>query len=287
MASGGPDLVLTRDAGDFGGRVGHFLAQRPERNVAATVLASVRSGRYADSRPLFAYGRAADGTVNLAVLRTPPWPLLASDLDPALADGLLERWLASDPDLPGVSGTLAAARAVSDAWCRRSGGQSRCRMQMALHSLDTVVDPPRPASGSLRLPRQGERALLLDWHRAFERDAGVAVSDEPGALIDERLGHDGWLVWDDHGPVSLVGVNRPVAGTVRLGPVYTPPELRNRGYASAAVAAASRRALTQGATRCILFTDLANPTSNGIYGQVGYRRIAEWEEHSFQPAAGA
>jgi predicted GNAT family acetyltransferase len=68
---------------------------------------------------------------------------------------------------------------------------------------------------------------------------------------------------------------------VRIGPVYTPPELRRRGYAGSAVAAASRRALTAGAHTCMLFTDLANPTSNKIYAEVGYRAIGGWEEYSF------
>jgi predicted GNAT family acetyltransferase len=68
----------------------------------------------------------------------------------------------------------------------------------------------------------------------------------------------------------------------RIGPVYTPPELRRRGYASSAVAAVSRQALAAGAQRCALFTDLSNPTSNKIYADVGYRRIADWEEHLFE-----
>jgi predicted GNAT family acetyltransferase len=49
-------------------------------------------------------------------------------------------------------------------------------------------------------------------------------------------------------------------------------------YAGSAVAAASRRALAQGAERCMLFTDLDNPTSNKIYAEVGYRRTDDWEE---------
>jgi predicted GNAT family acetyltransferase len=81
--------------------------------------------------------------------------------------------------------------------------------------------------------------------------------------------------------VSIVGVTRPVAGVVRIGPVYTPDALRGRGYASAAVAAVSRRALAGGASTCMLFTDLANSTSNKIYAEVGYRRLAGWEEHEF------
>ena len=31
----------------------------------------------------------------------------------------------------------------------------------------------------------------------------------------------------------------------------------------------------------MLFTDLANPTSNKIYAEVGYRRVGAWEQHAF------
>ena len=221
--------------------------------------------------------------MSLAVLRTPPWPLLVSDLDPVHAPELVDRWLTVDPGLPGVSGVPAAAQAVAAAWRARTGGHSRCRMRTLLHALEQVVDPPRPAAGRLRLAQPEERDLLVKWNQAFEREADVVASGNSAALVDARLRSRGWVVWDDNGPATLVGVNPPVAGAVRIGPVYTPPARRNRGYASAAVAAASRRALAEGATTCLLYTDIANPTSNKIYADVGYRPTAEWEEHSFGP----
>jgi predicted GNAT family acetyltransferase len=80
----------------------------------------------------------------------------------------------------------------------------------------------------------------------------------------------------------MVSTNPAVAGVVRIGPVYTPPEALRRGYASSAVADVSREALGTGAHTCMLYTDLNNPTSNKIYADVGYRRIAEWEERVFE-----
>lgn len=82
----------------------------------------------------------------------------------------------------------------------------------------------------------------------------------------------------------MVGTNAPVAGAVRIGPVYTPPEQRGRGYASSAVAAASQQALDEGASSCTLFTDLANPTSNSIYRALGNERFADWREYALRGA---
>jgi predicted GNAT family acetyltransferase len=153
-----------------------------------------------------------------------------------------------------------------------------------MHVLTEVQDPPRPAPGMLRLPRPDERDLLVEWTREFVTEARLIGAAQAGQMVDGRLRQQGLLVWDDGQPVSLVGVNPAVAGVVRIGPVYTPPPLRRRGYAGSAVAAVSRRALADGANRCMLFTDLANPTSNKIYAEVGYRRCGDWEEIALERA---
>jgi predicted GNAT family acetyltransferase len=59
--------------------------------------------------------------------------------------------------------------------------------------------------------------------------------------------------------------------------VYTPPEQRGRGFATACVARLSARLLAEGRRQCVLFTDLANPTSNAIYARIGYRGVADFE----------
>jgi predicted GNAT family acetyltransferase len=73
----------------------------------------------------------------------------------------------------------------------------------------------------------------------------------------------------------------PVDEVVRLSGVYTPPEKRNHGYAAACVHALSRR-LRDAGHRCILYTDLANPTSNSIYRRIGYRAVAEALRYRFE-----
>jgi predicted GNAT family acetyltransferase len=91
-------------------------------------------------------------------------------------------------------------------------------------------------------------------------------------VVADRIDYGGLTLWDMHGvPVSLAGFNRPAGGTIRVGPVYTPPEHRRRGYGAAVTADVSRVALDSGATAVVLFTDLANPASNSVYQRLGYR----------------
>jgi len=75
--------------------------------------------------------------------------------------------------------------------------------------------------------------------------------------------------------VSIAGYGGPTPNGIRIGPVYTPPDLRGRGYASALTARLTQTLLDGGRRFCFLFTDLANPTSNSVYQRIGYRPVTD------------
>ena len=277
-------VVLTSDAAEIEARTERLLSAHIECNVLATVLILVLDGVYRNAGAVFSYGLADDEEVRFAAIRTPPHPLLASPLESDVG-AFVGLWLQADPDVDRVTSIATTARAIAAAWAGHTGGAARRAMREAMHVLEEVRDPLRPAPGELRLAHAGDRSLLIDWMEEFVSEAGVAGASQGAAMIDSRMRREGILVWDDGQPVSMVGVTPEVAGVVRIGPVYTPPALRRRGYAGSAVAAASRRALTRGARQCMLYTDLDNPTSNKIYAEVGYRRIGDWEEIALERAS--
>jgi predicted GNAT family acetyltransferase len=120
-----------------------------------------------------------------------------------------------------------------------------------------------------------DRALLESWSAAFAEEVGDSPG-RPADLVDERLSYGGLTLWEaDGAPVSLGGRHRPAAGAVRVSPVYTPAEHRRQGYAGAVTAAVSQAALDAGADHVVLFTDLANPTSNALYQRLGYRPVED------------
>ena len=96
-------------------------------------------------------------------------------------------------------------------------------------------------------------------------------------LVAHRLEADnaGAVLWEDGAQVSFAAYGGPTPNGIRIGPVYTPPKLRGRGYATALVADLSQRLLDEGRRYCFLYTDLANPTSNAIYERIGYVRVGE------------
>lgn len=127
--------------------------------------------------------------------------------------------------------------------------------------------------------------LALSWYQAFVIELDLQMHG-----IAENVSnaiHLGALYfWEVDGKiVSLAGhaaiVETPSGKVVRIGPVYTPTEYRGRGYASSATAAVSEILLELPA-RVMLYTDAANPTSNGIYLRLGFELIAENIEIEFQ-----
>ena len=92
--------------------------------------------------------------------------------------------------------------------------------------------------------RTGPRSAGRMVRRVRPRGRRPAQARSAGAVVDERLGYGGLTLWEAAGSRSRSpAVTRTVAGMVRVGPVYTPPELRGRGYAGAATAAVSQAAL--------------------------------------------
>jgi uncharacterized protein len=280
-------ISITSDPRAFAAVAVAFLRAELEREQLARVLDGVLQGRYAERVNHFAELRGVDGELVAVALRTPPHSLMCTRLpDPVapLAAELVDAWLAQDPGLVGVGGEPASAQAIAAAWADRTGGDSRLEVRMAMHAATVIEDPPRRVAGRLRPAAADERDRLVRWWRAFYAEAEPLHPDDAEQDVAARYGDRSLFVWEDGGePVSLV-CGRPTGnGYGWIGPVYTPPERRRRGYAGAGVAAVSRRLLDAGASRCLLFTDLDNPTSNKIYHEVGYQRIADWEHHHFTP----
>ena len=120
-----------------------------------------------------------------------------------------------------------------------------------------------------------DRDLLESWIDAFTKELADLAGPGRG-IVDDRLSYGGLTLWEAGGAaVSLAGVSRPTRGVVRVAPVYTPPDHRGHGYGGAVTGAVSQAAFDAGASHVVLFTDLANPTSNALYRRLGYRPVED------------
>jgi len=180
--------------------------------------------------------------------------------------------------LPGVNGDAATAARFAGQWAERTRSPVAPVHGQRIYEVDAVVDP-RPTTGGPRAAVVGEEDLIVEWVRAFHVDVGEPERDA-SAVARRRLAAGHLWIWEDTDPVALAGVFGAVAGVARVGPVYTPPDRRGRGYASALVTEVSQAVRARG-DRCILYTDLDNPTSNSIYRALGYRAVAEALKYRF------
>ncbi len=280
----------TGDVAEFLAAAGACLWRERTRNtVILTVSEQLRvnpglhsgqaeaGGRPDPARqPLFGWWADQAGAVGGAFLHTPPHPLLLTAVPADVAAGLAAA-LAGRP-LSGVNGHVEAAQAFAATWrAAVPGGRAAERLRMRLYRLGELAWPDPAPDGAPRVAGDRDAPLLAGWFAAFADEVHDADgAEDHAAAVRDKLSYGGVLIWEAGGrATALAAVTRQVAGMVRVGPVYTPPELRGRGYASAVTAAASRRAREAGAEEVLLYTDLANPTSNSIYQRIGYRAVED------------
>jgi len=305
----------TEAVAEFLAEAGSFLRAEPARNTvilsvtenlrhkaAAATGGSEAPGRgtrdpgpphsslRTSGQPLFGWwrpgprGTAGPGPVTGAFMQTPGFPVFLTAMSGQAAAELAILLAAARPGVPGVNAPDQAAEAFADTWRPRTGDAIAVHGLIRLHRLGTLVPPDPAPEGRPRLAVQQDRDLLVKWFEAFIVEVDDPAAQNHAAAVDERLGYGGITVWESNGdPVSIAGVTRAVDGMVRVGPVYTPPALRGRGYAGGATAAASQAALDTGATQVVLYTDLANPTSNALYERLGYRPVEDRVVLTFTP----
>ncbi len=186
--------------------------------------------------------------------------------------------------VPGVQAPIPHARRFAELWCERTGCTFRRIRHLGILALEEVL-PPRPTSGHLRQATPADLPRATEWLVAFQREALPEERESPERLAEmiRQVVETGRLFfWEDQEPVSMVAKSRPTRHGVTINMVYTPPEYRNRGYASNAVAQLSQALLEEGYRFCTLFVDLTNPVSTQIYRAIGYRPVAEVEVYAFE-----
>jgi predicted GNAT family acetyltransferase len=260
--------------------VGGFLEVREaEHNLLFGIAANLIADPRFPSAPPYLAGVRRGNSVVAAALMTPPWNVVLSCVDDPEAPTLLAADLAaSGIPVPGATGPVEVVEAFARAWCPPRGLAWRVGVAERIYRLERVV-PPKGVSGQVRQAAVADRELLVGWVDGFLTEALAGGGPEEAASLVDRsfaTGTRTWFLWEDGGrPVSVAASAGPTPHGIRIGPVYTPPELRRRGYASAVTAAVSQIELDRGRRFVFLFTDLSNPTSNKIYQQIGYEPVID------------
>ncbi|HVF13553.1 MAG TPA: GNAT family N-acetyltransferase [Acidimicrobiales bacterium] len=268
------------DAAEAQRVAGGFLLTEPVRHSIFISFVRDRAERSEPGRWWWVEA-GADGDVVGFAMQVPSG--FSAGVAPAaggIVDALCDRIMAEVPDLPGVIAESAVASRFAARWAEWLAVPARPVEAQRVYELATLVPPAAPAPGRLRPAVPADRETLVAWAGGFLGDVG-GLPDEPAAAVEQRMADGGLWVWDDDGPAAMASSTPPLGGVSRIGFVYTPPERRRRGYATACVAALSDHLLATGAERCMLYAQLHNPTSNAIYLRMGYEPVTEIVSYRF------
>ena len=271
--------TLTGDVAEYLTTAGDFLRSRAAENtvqLAATETVRVRGpAAFGDEAPLFGWWAAPGGPVTAAFMHTPPFGVTLTPAPAGVAAALAETFAARGRFPAWVMADTTTAPSFAAAWERYTGQPARVGRRSRLYRLGRLLPPDPAPPGRARVATAADSGLLLDWLEAFGREADGHGGPDLQRTVADRLSYGGLTLWESGGPVSMAGVTRAVAGQARVGPVYTPPERRGKGFGGAVTAAVSQAAKDAGVGEVLLYTDLANPTSNALYQRLGYEPVSD------------
>ena len=275
------DLVSFENAAECYERTKDFLLRdEAVNNLMISILIRLAdgTGKWGEEPP-WLYAVQEDGEIVACVVRTPPYMLLLTEAAPEVVDFIAESLHAIGASIPGTLGPKATVARYIARWSALTGLQARLHMSQRIYQLDQVI-PVTGVEGHWELATEVDIDLLIPWETSFAEDVHALAGDIE-QQVRNQVSQQRIQLWKNPLPVSMAAWNGPTPGGMRIGPVYTPPEHRNHGYASANVAKLSQRMLDSGRRFCFLYTDLANPVSNSIYQQIGYRPVCDVDEYRF------
>jgi predicted GNAT family acetyltransferase len=243
-----------------------LIATQPERVAQAVFLAL-----------------EANGALVAAAMRNPPHDLVVTRL-PEGGAALVAAHFAGLPDaITGVVGPERAGLELAEALAGRLGLGFQLSTRQLVLELRQLREPA-PAEGRARLATTADFTLLCDWQAEFAREVRLPHPGDPAIWANRVLESGKAWLWENGAIHALACFSRDLPHGRAIGPVYTAPSSRRRGYASALVAELSRQALASGRFAC-LFTDAANATSNHIYQAIGFTKVCSFDAYALVPPA--
>lgn len=261
----------------YADRTWQLLAEHPiENTIALTVIEEVRAGRRWSDEPMLFGWYYHDSHVYGAVSMTPPYELHLAVVPYRSVDELAAELRVRKVCVPGVHGDAKIVDRFAAAWITGTSLHAMTTMHQRLYVLTRLSSPTPSPPGWARQARNDDIGVATQSLRAFYEETGVTVVD-PEPIVRAWIANGLLWLWQEPtgSVVSLAGRNATVAGVARIAFVYTPPSNRRHGYGAAVAAACTSDALRCDANHVVLFTDLANPTSNAIYQRIGYQPFGD------------
>lgn len=273
------EFKLYKDAYEFESTISSILVEKEDVfSLFLGILQAIKAGHY--EAPVM--GTIHENGEVLALFQmTPPHPLNLIIADETrfdeVTDFLLANIIDKGIDFPSIISLKPWAYGVAEKWQNKTGVSPKLLMDQGLYRLNAVNETLESSTGHWRYAEISDAPLIEKWFNLFEQDTGLPIS--PIETVQQRvalfLKNREVFLWEDQGQVvSMMKKSRPTENGITVSLVFTPKEARKKGYARTLVAAISKE-LLKDYQFCMLYTDMLNPTSNKIYQEIGYQKIAD------------
>lgn len=256
-----------------------LMTAEAENNLIIGVAQGLARNPSAAANPYLA--TVANGVQVLAcAFYIAPFKLLITRANREPIIALAHDLYAAFPDVEGITGPDRSVADFVAAWSRLSGVEPRMGMRLRIHETRSVSETGLPApSGSIRQATSADHDLLTGWTETFIAEARMPEKFDAAAVVAGGIKRGRLYVWDDSRPTSMAAWAGKTPSGVRIHFVYTPRELRGRGYGTACVSALTRQHLEQGSAFCWLYTELSSAAAPNIFKRIGYRPVSDVTEY--------
>lgn len=279
------NLFVFEDAGLFLSRAQRALESHEAQNnlMLGVALRLKAHPDWIKTRPYLAVVEENDQFL-AAALMTPPRALqLVCPTNDEIAMWLIaQNLIESGWPVSGVIAHQPVAETFSQLWQRMTGCAVEVKRRLEAYRLDTVKFPEQ-MRGTLRQGTMEDLSWIAHWLLGFLQDTDQGDDLKAAQkMAQHNLQMGDLFVWEEDGrPLSMAARTRPLRTGIAITMVYTPPENRGRGYASACVASLCQMLLDSGWKYCVLFVDQTNPAANAVYRRVGFIPLDRVLESSF------
>ncbi len=220
----------------------------------------------------------------LTAVRTAPHPMLIFETDNIRNDEAL-KFFADSLYEAGITVDLfmaekELAKSFGDMYGSLINKRFDNNQNLVLYILEKVGSLTLP-EGNFRNAADDDMYFLPYWFADFipacklgEWSLENGIQTAKNAIPGGRT-----YIWEDDFPVSLAASIRRTSDCAFIGQVYTPPHFRGKGYSTACVSSLSQTLFDEGWKYCALYADCANPYSNKVYRNIGYKEIFYYDQY--------
>jgi len=251
-----------RDFADY-----HLPALEADEARHNLILAMLARFSGSEPSPLATWTLGAPGQ---CAVQAPGRPIVLGDLDEAQCRRLAEA--TRGHNYHGVVGPDRTAPWFA-ARAEEVGVRFLEPIPQRIHALKATPRYPG-APGQAYIVEPDDAWLFADWMMAFTREATPHDPVPEREEIVRSAGDGRFMFWTVDGePVAMAGIVRRTRHAAAIAGVYTPPNLRGRGYGGSVTAAVAELAFSQAKSIVCLYTDLRNPSSNRCYARIGFEPV--------------